>query len=481
MRKNKSVSQSMAQIKALISKVAVGNKPTVVNEYNQFDGYVYHESFSNPAIFKIFSDYFENINQNDELSKNDKIKIVAFLGTQELISTGLNLGNIGTKRILVDYNYGEKDVIRILFYFDVYRDSQNRMNYFLLITSGDKTKLNSSEIYQRSLNCALSASNVKGKHLVMYDDELAWDVEELTKRSFKDIYLPNKVSNDLYLYKKVFMEQNHLMRYLLLGIPGTGKTESALVLSNEMMNQGVTIIKTSICEALKEKIALAELLAPSLIIFDDIDLSLGSRNRGGISPLLRSFLDVLDGTQKINANVGILATTNSLELLDIAARRPGRFDKTIIFDKINQDNIRDIIKKSLKVNFMITDVIEPFIDKQILELYYDKGLTGSHIYNSTEILFRKALIEFSNLTDITIEWVISNVKDELEIITQMKEYNSEITDTYTKSKKNNLGFLGDNDGVDEDFDDEKYRDNEVRRDVEEGYPSIEESPTRRKR
>jgi len=48
---------------------------------------------------------------------------------------------------------------------------------------------------------------------------------------------------------------------------------------------------------------------PKKIIFDDIDLSLGSRSRGAYSERLQDFLDVLDGTEKLLENVGMIAST----------------------------------------------------------------------------------------------------------------------------------------------------------------------------
>ena len=39
---------------------------------------------------------------------------------------------------------------------------------------------------------------------------------------------------------------------------------------------------------------------------------------------------------KLPKDVGIVATTNAAHLLDLAAQRPGRFDKVLLFDKLNE-------------------------------------------------------------------------------------------------------------------------------------------------
>ena len=472
------IKDSMNELKKVLTNATrihnknLKNKKTDMEKQVRIKREIYNERFANPAIFKIFGDYFELLSQDEKLSKQDGIEKVAFITGAELVNGNLRLQQNGITKVVLNIddetikNGDDNTKLQVMLHFDVYKDSRNVMNYFVVMTSSSETYIDSGWLYQRILDNAIKSSDIKGKQLEMVDDDLAWDVTDITKRSFDDIYLPNRIGNDLRLYKEVFNQQDHLMRYLMVGIPGTGKTESTLVLANEMINNGVTIIKTSICELFKEKIKLAELLEPSLIILDDIDLSLGSRNRGGISPLLRSFLDVLDGTEKISGNVGILATTNSLALLDIAARRPGRFDKTILFDGLTIGNIGDVIAKSLKMNFEVKEVPNVFVDETILKLYYDKNLTGSHIYNITELIFRRAMIEFKDITDITLEWILDSIKHEINVVDQVKKFDSEITDTFSKTQSGSMGFAS----FEDDYEDE----NEKYVTAEPEYPSLDE-------
>jgi len=417
-----------------------------MRQYRKFKEIIYFERNANSATFKLFGEYFSFLKQNKPLQKEHKIKVDALVVGNELRKGGINLGQLGVKRILITY-----DKISILLYFDVYISPSGEKIFHMTAKSESASLYDPEYIYNDLLSKAINTSDVKGKYVKMFDGELFWETIDLTKRNFNDIFLPNKISNELRLYKKVYEKQNHLMRYLLVGIPGTGKTESTLVLANELKNMGVTIIKTSICDVFTEKIRLAELLAPSLVILDDIDLVLGSRNKNGFSKHLKSFLDILDGTEKINGNVGLVATTNSVSLLDIAARRPGRFDKTIIFDSLTEDNVKNIIIKSLKSNFNIAKdkVREEFIHPEILTEYKQMGLTGSHIFNITELLYRKHQLLGLN-GSLTSSWVLDQIKGEIDIVNKIKKYNIDITDTFTNSGAK-VGVMADNDCIEENL------------------------------
>ena len=182
-------------------------------------------------------------------------------------------------------------------------------------------------------------------------------------------------------------------------------------------------------------------MQPSLVILDDIDLSIGSRSAGGISKYLETFLDILDGTEKLSKQVGLIATTNSSALLDLAAQRPGRFDKVILFDTLTKENIINIIRKSLKYNFNIIDGNEynTFISPKIIQKYYDASVTGAYIYNSINMIqLRVKTLHLEN--KFNENWLLNEIDMELKNCEKIKKF-TEIDDKLNKEKEpRRMGF-----------------------------------------
>jgi SpoVK/Ycf46/Vps4 family AAA+-type ATPase len=214
------------------------------------------------------------------------------------------------------------------------------------------------------------------------------------------------------------------------------------VLANVLNQQGVTVIKTVVCDKIKEKVDLATLLAPSIIILDDIDLSIGSRGKGVNPERLQDFLDVLDGAEKLSKNVGIIATTNSTALLDMAAQRPGRFDKIILFNELTRDNIKNIILKSLFDNFKIKSKTNKFVnvvtDSEVVNLLFNKNVSGAYIYSTAKMM--KLKIDMLKIEEsIDVSWVIKEVETNLNTMNKLRNMDF-LSDKINNSSTSGIGF-----------------------------------------
>ena len=340
--------------------------------------------YSNATIFKLLSEYFNKLIYNDTLQKESGIKVIGYIKESEFVDNVRLEERFAENQVLLEF-----EGLLISMSFEVYKQ-HGEVYFYVYVSSNKETFYEADSFYKHILSCAIMNSDLKGSAFKMPRNELEWEKITIEEKGFDDIFLPENSLDDLKLYINTATEIDVLMRYLLVGHPGTGKTEATTIISKILNKHGVTVIKTSVCDKIKEKFDLAALLAPSILMIDDIDLSLGSRNKGVHAERLQDFLDILDGTEKLKKNVGVIATTNSTALLDLAVQRPGRFDKVLMFDELNIDNIKNIILKSLKDNFKIKSeknrIVSLFTDPKLIKLFFDSAVTGAYIYSKIKIL-----------------------------------------------------------------------------------------------
>jgi hypothetical protein len=423
----------------------------VKGEINDYKSNISVEIESNSALFNIFDNFLHTINGDKKVAKDAGVEFISAI-SNNLMHDGFNISENSSSNEGIGFMI-KFDGVLYTIRFKKFRDG-TQMFYLINIRNSEDVFYSGSFIYKYLMFCALESSKLKGSYFSMPKNRFDWSIKSVEVRGFDDIYLPNDIMGDLHLYVDIYKEAGRILRYLKVGNPGVGKTEAALVLASELNKMGVTIIKTPICETLHEKVELANVLAPSLIILDDIDLSLGDRNKGAYSSLMGDFLDVMDGTDKLANNVGVIATTNAAHLLDLAAQRPGRFDKTLLFDDITHDNIRDIIKKSLKVNFKVTKgkVLEMYTDKEIINKFYNSGVSGSHIFNAIKML--KLRYDTIKEKNVTVAKIVSSIESELKVIEKVRKV-SYLKEKYDRGQGNvgfKAGFSRNKIGLSEDED-----------------------------
>jgi len=126
---------------------------------------------------------------------------------------------------------------------------------------------------------------------------------------------------------------------LLQGPPGTGKTMLAKAVANESDAYFISINGPEIMSkyygeserAIREIFEDAEKNAPAIIFLDEIDSIAPKRAEvtGEVERrVVAQLLSLMDGL-KARKNVIVIGATNRPEALDIALRRPGRFDREI--------------------------------------------------------------------------------------------------------------------------------------------------------
>jgi AAA+ superfamily predicted ATPase len=127
---------------------------------------------------------------------------------------------------------------------------------------------------------------------------------------------------------------------LMYGPPGCGKTHLARATAGEIdaafMSIGISdVLDMWICNSERNLHGLFEQARankPCVLFFDEVD-ALGSRRtdmrQSAGRHLINQFLSEMDGIEKTNDGLLILAATNAPWHVDPAFRRPGRFDRVL--------------------------------------------------------------------------------------------------------------------------------------------------------
>ncbi|OKH71589.1 ATPase AAA [Mycobacterium sp. SWH-M5] len=147
---------------------------------------------------------------------------------------------------------------------------------------------------------------------------------------------------------------------LLYGPPGCGKTYIAKAVSGEL---GANFYQVGIADVLSRWLGESERAvravfdtarrkAPCVLFFDEVD-ALGHRRsalggNSGLRPVVNTLLEEMDSAASSNDGVYVLGATNAPWDVDVALRRPGRFDRMIFVPLPDTDARAAIIRLHLQ-------------------------------------------------------------------------------------------------------------------------------------
>ncbi len=292
-------------------------------------------------------------------------------------------------------------------------DGFHIQNQFFISVSGNEAKANyCSALSDYLIKQAVKNSRYKNKILKLY-----WDYEnrliiteynnaEFKSENFESLFLPQKIKSELLRFVdsvKYYSNTNNLngsntsLRFLCSGPPGTGKTKSIRTIINNCFGHTTIILPEGMVN-FTTLFSFATIFPNSLICLDDIDLIFGDRYQNYSPSNLIDFLTTMDGLVK--NSVFLLGSTNDKELVDSAARRPGRFDMVLDFKELDRQNYSDLIKSN-------TDDIEiiNLFDFDAIEMFGRKKLPGSFVVNIIKQLkITKELYPNSNLKEYLDEY-----------------------------------------------------------------------------
>ncbi|ESO06808.1 hypothetical protein HELRODRAFT_110881 [Helobdella robusta] len=197
------------------------------------------------------------------------------------------------------------------------------------------------------------------------------DVEPMnvdTSVTFKDVGGLDKILFSLkemvilpLIYPEFFksFKVNAPKGVLFYGPPGTGKTLVARALANEysrgkskiafFMRKGADCLSKWVGESEKQLRILfdqAYQMRPSIIFFDEIDGLApvrSSKQEQFHNSIVTTLLALMDGLDD-RGEVIVIGSTNRIDSIDLAFRRPGRFDRELWFPLPSYEGRRDILK-----------------------------------------------------------------------------------------------------------------------------------------
>jgi transitional endoplasmic reticulum ATPase len=140
---------------------------------------------------------------------------------------------------------------------------------------------------------------------------------------------------------------------LLYGPPGCGKTQLVRALANEVGAQTIHVNGPSFVgmmhgeteSNLRGIFHRAGHEAPSIILIDEIDSIAPNRQKVGTQGDIRTvstLLALMDGLNRVDG-VMVVGTTNRIDSIDPALRRPGRFDREIYIPPPSRQSRRQIL------------------------------------------------------------------------------------------------------------------------------------------
>ncbi len=189
----------------------------------------------------------------------------------------------------------------------------------------------------------------------------------------------------------------HLPRGIIFhGPAGVGKTHLALALANEIDAKlfyinGPEIISTEFGEterSLRRIFREASNHRPAIVLIDELDAIAPKRSETGSFTTTRTvstLLSLLDGIKKAEGII-VIGTTNSIDSIDTAARRPGRFDRELFLGppdatarlEILRIHSRGIPLEKEAAVYMkeVADKAIGFVGADLMELCREAGLSA---------------------------------------------------------------------------------------------------------
>lgn len=232
-----------------------------------------------------------------------------------------------------------------------------------------------------------SSSIYRGKAIVLTANN---DVEflDLSKVKREDVVYGDAVMSHLEANLWVVLRNMEAFRaagqpikraVLLEGPYGTGKSLTGYLTAQEAVANGVTFIFAKPGADLTNAMQTAQLYAPAVVFFEDIDV-LQSDNPEEVSKLL----DAFDGVGGKGKEVIAVLTTNNREKIHKGMLRPGRLDAVIHIAELDEGGVRRLIEAAFRdSDVKLVDIDWPLVyaaNEQYMPAFVRQGAARAFSY-----------------------------------------------------------------------------------------------------
>jgi hypothetical protein len=267
------------------------------------------------------------------------------------------------------------------------KNGLNEKQYDSIFNEFKRLAYNNSEYKGKVLKITLYESRFEGIEILNTSDFNKNIILNATQKRFVDHFITSVMNNNT-------------CRFLFNGKPGSGKTESIRKIMFSLLGNATFVIPNFYnSNDLLQILESCAIFDPGVIVIDDVDIYLANRTGNGGNgnmSALNSFLQFFDGIKK--NKISVLASTNSKDMVDSAAERPGRFNMILDFGYLDSTQIEDVCNLHLETKWQIKEVYDSLRGND--ELGNKINVTGAFIANLSHNL--------NSMSESIKDWTLSD-------------------------------------------------------------------------
>ncbi len=275
-----------------------------------------------------------------------------------------------------------KDVLNLI-KFHVEKDNVNFINASVELAK-DFDKDGNVEISQYIMSLLSTKNNFYEQETILYKENLKF--LKNTDVKLEPLILPHNISENINGVINAIKSNIGINKFLLEGVPGTGKTEAAKQIArlsnrellmlefSELIDSRLGETQKNISSAFNE---INNITKDVVILLDEIDIIAMDRiNNNDIREMGRVTSTFLKELDNLNEKIILIATTNLFENFDKALLR--RFDFIVNFNEYENEDLIEIAEKFLDLYLKRTQTLKRNVKvfRKLINMMQDVPMPG---------------------------------------------------------------------------------------------------------